>query len=407
MVTKIHLASAWPGKSNERGETHAALWHMLDVAAVAEALIVQGPLAHLEMRQQQAVLFLIALHDLGKISAVFRAQIRDGRKPLDHERHWRLSDFLLHCHDLLIAGHIGGTLEVREILRAAVAGHHGRPPPPRNRQQKDAVGTQGRADSAAVIDALAPLFAPASLDGIGEHQARRMSWLVSGLTVQADWVGSNSRWFPFADASLSIEDYWRQARAQVPPALVEAGLLQSRLADLSGRNLVGGALRPMQAAVDEVPLPDGPMLALIEDATGAGKTEAALILAHRMIAAGKARGLYFALPTTATADAMFARLRPMLRRMFTGQPSLALLHGRRTLNDGFAAIRGNDGTNPQDAGCANWLADDRRLSLLAEIGVGTVDQALMGVLPTRFNTLRLTCCSLTAQAGPRPRRMPI
>ncbi len=30
-----------------------------------------------------------------------------------------------------------------------------------------------------------------------------------------------------------------------------------------------------------------------EDVTGAGKTEAALILAHRLMAAGKAQGLYF------------------------------------------------------------------------------------------------------------------
>lgn len=50
------------------------------------------------------------------------------------------------------------------------------------------------------------------------------------------------------------------------------------------------ALRPMQAACQDVTLPDGPMLAVIEDETGAGKTEAALITAHRMAQAGKGRG---------------------------------------------------------------------------------------------------------------------
>ncbi len=35
------------------------------------------------------------------------------------------------------------------------------------------------------------------------------------------------------------------------------------------------------------------------------------------------------------------------------------------------------------------MADDRRRALLAEIGVGTIDQALLGILPTRFATLRL------------------
>ena len=43
----------------------------------------------------------------------------------------------------------------------------------------------------------------------------------------------------------------------------------------------------MQAAVAEIDLPDGPVVALIEDATGAGETGAALILASRMMAAGK------------------------------------------------------------------------------------------------------------------------
>ncbi|MBI0324518.1 hypothetical protein JAO23_19925, partial [Escherichia coli] len=39
----------------------------------------------------------------------------------------------------------------------------------------------------------------------------------------------------------------------------------------------------------------GPQLFILEDVTGAGKTEAALILAHRLIAAGKAQGLFFGL----------------------------------------------------------------------------------------------------------------
>lgn len=58
------------------------------------------------------------------------------------------------------------------------------------------------------------------------------------------------------------------------------------------------------------------MLAIIEDETGAGKTEAALLLAQRMLAAGKGRGLLFALPTMATADAMFARNSQIAGQLF-------------------------------------------------------------------------------------------
>ncbi len=164
----------------------------------------------------------------------------------------------------------------------------------------------------------------------------------------------------------------------------------------------------MQAAVAGVALPDGPCLALIEDATGAGKTEAATILAHRMIAAGKAGGLFFALPTMATSEAMFSRMRPMLRRLFDGQPSLALLHGKRALSENFAQVRSAQGTRPEDGACSQWIADDRRLSLMAEIGVGTIDQALMAVLPVgdkrqpASSSSLSTCTRFKVILGSRP-----
>ena len=390
----MQLVHDWPGKSDAEGRTHAALWHMLDVAAAAQKLILQGPLAALPAPCRNAILFLIALHDCGKISNEFRDQIEKGKIPTDHSRHWRLSDVILRLNDALVARHLGGDPVPREILYAAVSGHHGRPPLREGRRglhyQKQAIGSEALADTAALIEALAPIFTPASLDGVTEAEARRLSWLVSGLTVEADWIGSNSEWFPFTKPDLELNHYWTKAQRQAVEALACAGLRQSRpSSELLPEALVGGALRPMQAAVAGVALPAGPCLALIEDTTGAGKTEAALILAHRMIVAGKAHGLYYALPTTATADAMFGRLRPMLRRMFKGKPSLALLHGRRAFSDEFDEVKGNRGDAPSDAACAAWIADDRRLSLLAEIGVGTIDQALMAVLPTRFNTLRL------------------
>jgi CRISPR-associated endonuclease/helicase Cas3 len=39
--------------------------------------------------------------------------------------------------------------------------------------------------------------------------------------------------------------------------------------------------------------------------------------------------------------------------------------------------------------CAAWLADNRKKSCLAAVGVGTVDQTLLAVLPSRYQALRL------------------
>ena len=383
----------WPGKRDDQDRRHPAVWHMLDVAAAAELIVASGPLRRLPQGWQRGIVFLIALHDCGKISKAFRDQIESRRPPPEHCRHWQLSLQMLLRLDGVLAEVLGGDDVPREVLYAAVAGHHGRPPAKDmgaiGRKQLAQIGPSAMAAGRAWIEMLAPLFADASLEGMSEAEAKRLSWQVSGTTVLADWIGSNSDWFPFAEPEPSVAEYWEIARRQALVALGKAGLMQSQPSDPSPRVLIGGDLRPMQAAVAEVSLPVGPCLALIEDATGAGKTEAALILAQRMIVAGKARGLYFALPTMATSEAMFSRMRPMLRRLFQGKPSLALLHGKRALSGSFTEVRGAQGGRLEDAACATWIADDRRLSLLAEIGVGTIDQALMAILPTRFNTLRL------------------
>lgn len=386
-MTKI--AEDWPGKSNALGARHPALWHMLDVAAVAKVLVPLGPLHPLRPEWQQALLFLVALHDCGKISMTFRDQIDRGTAPSTHNRHWQLSFRILKTHDALIGNLLGGDATARALLYAAVSGHHGRPPSP-HRDHDIAVGHEGFAAAAEAIRSIAALFPSASLEGIDETTAVRLSWLLSGTTVEADWIGSNEEWFPFASPHLSVREYWAAACRNAVMAVSSAGLSGSRPAKADPARIVGRPLRPMQQAAAYLSLPDGPTLAVIEDATGAGKTEAALILAQRMLAAGKGRGIYFALPTMASAEAMFERMRPMILRFFEGAPSLALLHGRRQLSDAFRTVRGNTGSNPNDAGCAAWIADDRRRSLLADIGVGTIDQALMGVLPTRFNTLRMT-----------------
>ncbi|MFW7344364.1 hypothetical protein V0R37_22845, partial [Pollutimonas sp. H1-120] len=56
---------------------------------------------------------------------------------------------------------------------------------------------------------------------------------------------------------------------------------------------------PLQKKAEDLSLQAGPQLFILEDVTGAGKTEAACILAQRLLADGHGEGLYFALPTMA------------------------------------------------------------------------------------------------------------
>ena len=390
----LPLARDWPGKSGESAE-HPAIWHMLDVAACAERLIDgHRAFAALPSAQRRAFVVLVALHDVGKISETFRAVLRERRAGA--YRHWQLSDVLLtRTLDPIISGVFGGDCHARGELYAAVSGHHGGPERTNDRREiprrMRAIGADAEEAAKSWTSLLLELLPGGSLEGMDQGGARRLSWALSGLTVAADWVASNAQWFPPTTPDLAPADYLERARAQSAHAVAQAGLSPTPVATGRDAQTLAGLtdLRPMQAAVENAPLPGGPALALIEDATGAGKTEAALILVHRMIASGRARGLFFALPTMATANAMFARMASAAPRLFAARPSLTLAHGRAALHPGFRALVGAEDDPTPEAGCTRWLADDRRRSLLAEIGVGTIDQALMGVLPTRFSTLRL------------------
>ena len=70
---------------------------------------------------------------------------------------------------------------------------------------------------------------------------------------------------------------------------------------------------------------------MIEDGTGSGKTEAAPLLAGRLMAAGLGEGLFVALPTVATANAMHGRLEAALGGLFDGNPLLVLLRQDRQM----------------------------------------------------------------------------
>ena len=345
----------------------------------------------------QALALLVALHDIGKISNSFRDMLREGKH--QQRRHWEHSAVILRGSQFL-AEFLGGSEEIRHILYESTAGHHGGPrerlaPAYLNQQQRE-IGEAAFADANLAIHAMASLFPDASLEEIDEQRAISLSWQLNGLTVQSDWIGSNVDWFAPCEPGISIDDYWQGALQRATQAIAEANLHAVRPVQPSVDKFLpsGVHLHPMQEAVQSCDLPNGPILGLIEDTTGAGKTEASLILAARMMQAGKADGLFFALPTMATANAMLSRIEDVAPHLFDVMPTLGLAHGRAHLSRGFEQIKGRDGSNPEDGPhCGKWLSDDRRRILLSDVGVGTIDQALFAVLPTRFNGLRLRALS--------------
>lgn len=371
----------WPGKSAPPDlPTHPAAYHMLDVAAVAEVLLADHP-------RRELFCLLISLHDLGKIGNLFRDMIL-SRSP-QAWRHWEVTEAWLIETDIepVLLQHLGGTFQALRPLIAAIAGHHGRPPMTSDqdrRSMRRLSGAQAQQDATAFVRACLNLWPAATMAGMRQREAKHLTWFLAGVTTVADWVGSNTEWFGPSQAVHSLPDYLAMARWKAPEALYAAGLLPPRP---KADPLFDFALRPMQQAARDITLSSGPMLAIIEDETGAGKTEAAFILLQRMLCAEKGRGAYLALPTMATADAMFRRARGTVAKLFQTEPSLTLAHGRAGLSVEFRDVR-NTAPGSDAPVCGDWLAESRRRALLADIGVGTIDQALLAVLPTRFATLR-------------------
>lgn len=440
-----YLLSCW-GKAQPTdlaaAPFHPLVYHCLDVAAVGEVLVEQTflPLSAAlavfgsaldEERLKRQVGFLLALHDLGKLSRPFLAKQPDhwpsfipdkmASSPLRHDAAgWFLFSRLLERG-------LPGAFPARAFpdwdsedlqdFLAPVFSHHGRPTAiPRGSRPIDIFGSALETAGRDFLDLMAglfrpdPILPPATASKIERARWGRASWPLAGLTVLADWIGSNQKWFPYHPPVLAPIDYQEQvARPKARDAVAAAGIGPTPPSRTTGyRELTHETCEPspVQRWAETVVLPAGPMLALIEDMTGGGKTEAALILAHRLILEKRARGLYVALPTMATANGLYRRMAKVYRRLFEADadPSLALAHGATALHREFrdsvalapdparaaerddAESAGGDGAG---AACAAWLADSRRKTFLADVGVGTIDQALLAVLPAKYQSLRL------------------
>ncbi len=423
---------------------HPLAYHCLDVAAAADALLRARPrlaarlseISGLSIQTAEGWLrLLLGLHDLGKFADCFQSLVPE-RWHLDNKAIWTKKNsgplslrhgdagLVLWCEGIgdtvsQAAGWSGEERGAFESWLLPVFGHHGKPilndgNLPRAR---DIATTQAISDATAyAVQAVELLLRtePRKEPAYTNEQALlRAGWLVAGFAVMADWIGSNQEWFPYHPPILNLPEYLEKAKQQAAIAVSGAGLVSVHLsynyALPQALNLTTAEATPLQDwAATVALLEEGPCLAFLEDLTGSGKTEAALILAFRMMARGKAGGLYWALPTQATANALYTRLSQSYKNLFEqgATPSLALAHSSTDLQNDYQnsffreGLKENAGRPEEKAYsadeetasalCAAWLASDRRRSLLADVGVGTIDQALMGALPVKFQSLRLT-----------------
>lgn len=410
---------------------HPLAFHSLDVASVAICWWETAPALrerfmiafndNLPTRLHAWMPFFVALHDLGKFDLRFQLKapgsLEEAWRRLDRDRDHAITQDEIQRFDHGRAGMVWGYRELPEwvdlepeVIRArwknwlaAVTGHHGDYYEPGSEgivgiEADNELIEHDRMARRAWISELEVLFLhPAGLTLRDFPPACSLSAraLLAGFCAVCDWIGSNAAEFDYRTPGSALPAYLNERQQQIRDRhlLERFGLVSAsnRYAGLTALLGPGENPRGVQTVIDA--LPTVPGLTLIEAPTGSGKTETALAYAWRLLEAGVADSIVFALPTQATANAMLARVEAFAERAF-GRANVVLAHGKRQFSEAFQELveRGQlptaQGSEEASVQCAAWLANSRKLVFLGQVGVCTVDQVLLSVLPVRHKFMR-------------------
>ncbi len=401
MELSTRARSVW-AKFGYDPESHhwLPLWlHLLDAAAVAEHLarhwlapttrdLIEREFAdsasELTPVEELCLLasWIAGVHDIGKCTPAFSVQAKglDDRMkeaglahgPIDLLERRKVPHALaghLILENWLMDGH-DWDFDPAEALASVVGAHHGIPPTSAA-LTTDYCGHEhllgeDEAWNATRHELLDLVARRTDAAGVLPHW-RRHTWSqhflveLSGLLIVSDWIASTEAYFPL----LSLEDDGARLLAPEAHAL--------RVATGLSRLEIPAPWRPRDEGADpdalltsRFDLPEGsratdvqartlraarsmglPGLLIVQESTGGGKTEAALMAAEVLAARTHRSGILFALPTQATTDAMFSRELDWLESIEEayageGAPSdfaAQLLHGRARLNKEVQQLR--------------------------------------------------------------------
>jgi CRISPR-associated endonuclease/helicase Cas3 len=381
--SQVQFEDCW-AKTTEDGKPGIRVReHCLNVGCVAEALLklLPTPLKHL---LPDSAATLAALHDIGKVSPGFQAKCQAwivehgftteaakeqwGFRESDHAKMSQFTVQELLCEPRL------------QLWAAAVGAHHGRIKG-QQVQVAEPWEKQRRRLAAELI---------ASFGDLPDRCPDEATlWFLAGLITVSDWIGSDERNFPQQAAWHAAE---RRKRAKV--ALATVGWKQVQLRPNMELNACFPeipSLNSFQIIASETVREPG--IYVFEAPMGSGKTEAALAATYQLIVSGQANGLYFALPTQISSNRIHFRVQAFLDRVSAGPPQVRLAHSASWLLETQspaeltpAAADDAESSGHVRAGMS-WFASAKR-ALLAPFGVGTIDQALLGVVAAKHFFVR-------------------
>lgn len=411
---------------------HSLADHMQDVAAcflaLAECRNIRRALTHcagreLTTQDLKRLAVLVFLHDLGKANSGFQAK-RWPAKDIPqgwpgHRGHVSEALYLMDTEaDSALLDQLPitaicswGEMAVNELLRASIS-HHGRP-------AQAMLNDDGKYLWQPVQVAGQVVYSPLlTLQQLGQHVQQCFSeaftlghaelptspafvHLFAGLVQLADWLGSDTRFFPYTEPDeIRFATAPERSRSAVRSIGLDVtdlhAVLQTAMPSFSQAFGVPQP-RPIQEALGAAEL--GPLL-ILEAETGSGKTEAALWRFAQLFKAGQVDSLYFALPTRVAASQLYERLRTFVARMWPAEGSIRAPVVVQAL-PGYTSADGSDSPQrlpdfkvlwpdrpDEQQAHRRWAAESSKRFLAATIAVGTIDQALLAALQVRHAHLR-------------------
>ena len=443
-------ASVWAKSSKLEGEWLPLWRHLDDTAGVAGLLwdrwmpdatkrLISEALPGGEADGRRLAVWLAGVHDIGKATPAFAVQLRSLAAPM-RERGLDMPDVIPYGDRVLARHAVAGQVLLEQWLVAThgwsrrqarpfavvVGGHHGVPPSATEirdaTERPDLLGLSGDQKLWQVVH-------QELLDRAGDRYdivERLPHWqgvklpqpaqvLLTGLVIIADWTASDEHLFPYDPQRLHLPsrlaDAWDQRDLPTPWHAVTTTDPPARLFATRFSLPPAAKPHPVQiAAVEIARAMPTPGLLIIEAPMGEGKTEAALAAAEQLAARSGAGGCFVALPTRATSDAMFTRVRNWLARVtdadrHAGALALTLAHGKARFNEDFSALlrhgyatsveldapehRGGQTAKVtgRDVAAHRWLTG-RKKAMLSSSVVGTIDQLLFAALKSRHLALR-------------------
>lgn len=392
-------------------EHHLLIYHLLDVAAVAYCMwddvlgagqkVWLRALLGLDEKAAQGMLALLAgLHDIGKATPAFQQKAADLYAKLKeaglHESayaddHGILSAVILRRW--LIDKGLGKRRANQ--LAAVIGGHHGHWISTTDTLGKSAGKAKWNKLQNELCDTLQETLGAAEIRLPEETQDFNVfAAFLSGFVSVCDWIGSNKDKFPYKDEVISLQNYFQRAREQAKNALSDWSDWKvdghkpafNDVFPFAPNALQQEGIKHLQG------FEQAPRLILVEYLTGGGKTELALHIGDLLMNRFDLAGTYIAMPTQATSNQMFARVKNYLRTRYPHESlKLQLAHGgaeQYTSSRQHTLSESNQEGNESADDAASWFQQNRKRALLTPYAVGTIDQAMLSVLQVKHHFVR-------------------